>query len=367
MAMNDDELLLAYQNLHQIFPDDMHIARPLIRLLQEKGETTEAAEKAFEMAQRMLAIGRSDSAIGFLEMCRNLGYHDQDEVDSLYHMAQIASSAPMDVDQGPQCIFPLIERLSDNEAMQFLRQGRVISLDEDQVVVRQGEVSRSFYLILEGEMSVTLDAGNGQEKQLSILGPGHFFGEFACIYRLARSATVCSRKPSLLLEFSDLAITQLMQQFPIAGERLMKTVQSRMIHSLTYSHSAFHEIPEGDRRWLAEESRVCEFRKGDTIRSQGEERPCCCVIIYGQAEVWSKKIGQDRLGVLMPGDFFGDASRYIRLPKDTIVTATGHCLVCCIPGEIFKAFRNAYAGFEHWVEQQGDARQKQWHLSPESP
>ena len=359
MALNDEELLRVYRDLHKIFLEDLHIVRPLIQMLQSRGDIEHARDLALSMARRMLAKGKPGSAIGFLELCKQLNHPDTDEIEALSSIARLTEDGPIDVESGSAQVFTLIDQLSDLEAQDFLRQGRLLNVAEGQDVVQQGEVSRNFYLILEGEMHVHIDTSNGHQVSLSTLGPGHFFGEFACVYQLPRSATVTAKVKSILLEFSDLAISQLMQRSPLAGERLMRTVQSRLIHAMSYSHPAFAELPEADRKWLAEESRLLEFQPGAIVTRQGEMSDYCCVIVHGEAVAKRQQNDQKLECALKTGDMFGDAIRYIRLPKGTEVVATSHCLVCCIPKVVCLSFMNAYASFEHWVEPHGEERQQQ--------
>ena len=203
MALNDQELITAYADLHRTFPEDLHIARPLIHMLQGADDIDAARELALGMARRMLARGKSGSAIGFLEMCRNLEHPNTDEVEALASIARLTTDGPIDLETGSSQVFTLIDQLSDHEAMEFIRQARLVSFTANADVVRQGEVSRNFYLLLEGHMRVHLLAGSGHRIDLDTLGPGHYFGEFACVYQLPRSATVTAVEPSLVLEFSD--------------------------------------------------------------------------------------------------------------------------------------------------------------------
>lgn len=351
MALNDQTLTTAYVDLHRAFPEDLHIARPLIHILKDAGKLDEARGLALGMARRMLARGRSGNAIGFLEMCRNLDHPDRDEIEALTGMARLTTGGPADTDSGGQS-FALIDQLSDHEAMDFIRQAQLIPVPAGTDVVRQGEIGRSFYLILEGRMRVHMHAESGRDIDLNTLEPGHFFGEFACVYRLPRTADVSAVDEALLLEFSDTAIAELMQRSPIAGERLMEAVQWRLIHAMTHSHPAFAELPEADRQWLAEESSLAEFQDGESIALQGSLAGHACIIVHGAIAMHAP--GRDRH--LATGDMFGDVLEALQPPEGAALTAAGRCLVCAIPRPVFHAFMNAYGGFEQWVQAHGEAR-----------
>lgn len=357
MALTDEELLRVYCDLHKIFPEDVHIARPLIRMFQKQGKNEHAAELALGMARRMLAMGWGQDALGFLELCRNLNYPKPEEISALSTLASITVDGSVRMEPGDIKVFSLIEQLSDQEALEFFRLAHMRHVAEGDDVVVQGEVEKSFFLILEGEMRVHMHTEQHGRVELGLLEPGQFFGEFACVYGLPRSATVTATKPSLLLEFSDLAISQLMQRSPMAGEGLMRTIQTRMMQSLSRSHPAMEGVPETDRRWLAEESRILEYRKGEEI-----DRPddACCVVAHGTVRASVARNGNMLVTSLAAGDMFGRVSPYIRLPSGTRLVAETHCLIARVPAKIFHAFMNAYGGFEAWVKRYSIERIRQW-------
>ena len=361
MSLSYDHLLHVYRDLHSIFPEDLHIARPLIQMLQGMGEPENARELAMAMARRMLARGRPGDAIGFLEICKLLEHPDTDEIEALRSMARITGDGPMEMDSGSGKTFMLIDQLSDHETKDFLEHGRLIEIEEGKDIVCQGEVNRNFYLILEGKMKVHMDTATGLHVTLSSLEPGHFFGEFACVYQLPRTATVTASESALVLEFSDLAISQLMQRSPIAGERLMQIVQGRLIHSMSYGHPAMNELPEADRKWLADESTVNEFLDGTLVTRDGEMTDRCCIIVYGKAIAEHIEDGQTIRHPMETGDMFGDVSSYLRLPPQSTIRADGRCLICSVPRHVFQSFMNAYGHFELWVELHGKRRHQILH------
>lgn len=354
MALSDQELTIAYADLHQVFPEDMHIARPLIIMLQNEGKLEDAQTSALGMARRMLARGKSGSAIGFLEMCRHLEHPDAEEVEALSSIARLTTDGPIDLESGTDKIFTLIDQLSDHEAMDFIREARLVNISSNTDVVSQGEISLNFYLILQGKMRVHINTESGRSVNLNTLGPGHYFGEFACVYQLPRSASVTAIEPSLVLEFSDESITELMRRSPIAGDRLMRMVQSRLIHAMTHSHPAFMELPEADRNWLAEESTLVEYRNGDRVFIDGNLKDHGCVVVHGAIKASFSDREHTNALDLKTGDMFGDVNRYINLPKGVTIASVGHCLICCIPRNVFQSFMNAYGGFEQWVQSHGE-------------
>jgi len=368
MALNEQELMYVYHGLNKAYPEDLHIARPLIQMLQGKGKNEVAREFSMNMARRMLALGYSSNALSFLSLCEVLNHPDTDEIESMRTMAELTSGHTHNSEENRQ-IFTLIEALSDGEAQDFLKQGSLLRIEEGQDIVEQGEISRNFYLILDGAMRVHMKTPDGQHIELITLERGNFFGEFACVYKLPRTATVTASTDAVVLKFSDASVAQLMDSSPLAGDSLMSVVQRRMVESMSYGHQAFAELPPTDRDWLASESDILEFFAGDIIGKKGSfGADYFYIIAFGKAaarrDVGDGKIMHCALGV---NAMFGDGSRLLSFPANTELHAFERCLVCKVPIKIFNSFSNAYGGFDHWLNKhtalQNKALQVQMNIS----
>ena len=347
MALSEIKLLHSYLRLHNVFPEDLHIARPLIQMLQQTDRITEARALALAMARTMLANGKAGFALGFLAICKQLDHPKSDEIEALSDMARITDAGTMESESDSGKLFALIDQLSDSEALDFIAQANLIKVKPGDDIVIQGEASETFYLILYGEVDVRLILSDGDSTTLKTLGPGDFFGELACVYKLKRSATVTANSPAMLLEFSGNSVSQLIEHFPMAGDYLIRTVQTRMVHAATHTIPAFAELPEEDKLWAAEESMVNEYDSGDVISVSDQPTPTCQIILSGEAELKTA----DGQGILLStGDIFGTASPFIELPYNAEIKATERALVCEIPENIFHTFMNVYASFEQNVK-----------------
>jgi len=352
MSLNERQLLLAYYGLIKAYPEDLHIARPLIQMLQARGEKEAARDLAMMMGRRMLALGQSGNALAFLNICEQLEHPDTDEIYSMKTMAELTLSESAQSIGDSRDVFSLIESLSDTEAQSFLKQATLLHVKEGDVIVKQGEVSRKFYLILDGEMHVYIDTKDGHRIDLVVLKKGNFFGEFACVYQLPRSASVIADSEARLLEFSDATVSKLMDYSPLAGDSLMKVVQKRMIESVSFSHPAFAEVAAADRTWLEEDAELIEYAPGEKIGQEGQfDNKAIYILAFGRAVVRRKMENGTELSYEAdPNMMYGDATLYLRFPSGTEIFALDRCLAFKIPIEIFDAFFNAYGGFGLWAE-----------------
>jgi uncharacterized protein YhbP (UPF0306 family) len=83
-----------------------------------------------------------------------------------------------------------------------------VSVDEGEVVARQGGPADKFYIVVDGELELVVEE-DGKEQRIGSYDAGSFFGEVSIMRDAPRSATVRAVRPSTLLalerdDFRDL-------------------------------------------------------------------------------------------------------------------------------------------------------------------
>src|SRR5262245_30472101 len=125
---------------------------------------------------------------------------------------------------------PIFASLNAEEIGSLLRdevsQERVYP--QDTVILREGEVSDSVFLICAGSVQVTLGGTGGPLRLLAILQAGEIFGEMAVLERRPRSATVLARERCLLLEVAGAEIRRLLEAHPEMQVKMYTVVRDRL-------------------------------------------------------------------------------------------------------------------------------------------
>jgi len=97
-----------------------------------------------------------------------------------------------------QSAVPSAERpphLSIEEVAWLSVLGHAVEAAEGESVVREGETTRSFYVVRKGELEVRKKAAKGEDRTLATLGPLDVFGIMAFVDGKPRSASVVARSP----------------------------------------------------------------------------------------------------------------------------------------------------------------------------
>ena len=119
---------------------------------------------------------------------------------------------------------PLFRDLSKHELGELAKATEDLEVEAGKVLTREGDLGREFFVIVEGEVSVTKDG-----EEIRRLGPGDFFGEIAIVYEDARrTATVTATTPLRFFVLTRQSFRSLLERQPEIEEKVMRVLEERL-------------------------------------------------------------------------------------------------------------------------------------------
>ena len=113
-----------------------------------------------------------------------------------------------------------------------------------QVVFFQGEPGREMFLVISGQLKVSVTSDEGKELSFFIFDKNDIFGELALLDGERRSATVTTIGPCELLVLHQRDFTRLMTEHQSIGLQLLSLLAGRIRATTSmYESSVFVEIP----------------------------------------------------------------------------------------------------------------------------
>ena len=112
-----------------------------------------------------------------------------------------------------------------------------------QIVFHQGELGRSFYIILSGEVEVFLE-GEAGETHVAKLGPGEYFGEMSLLRGVRRNASIRALTSVDLLTISGADFTALAGSSAHFGQILGSVMERRLVDLAARDPSSAPEEPK---------------------------------------------------------------------------------------------------------------------------
>ncbi len=96
------------------------------------------------------------------------------------------------------------------------------------VIVRQGDTSMSFYVVLSGAVRIVRHAGEDARVEIVEEGPGSFFGEMGVIDDQPRAATVVALEPTECALLAKWDFQRELQADPEIGLALITVLNARI-------------------------------------------------------------------------------------------------------------------------------------------
>ena len=119
---------------------------------------------------------------------------------------------------------PLFGELSKHELGELAKATEDLEVEEGKVLMREGDLGREFFVIVDGAVSVTKDG-----EEIRKLGSGDFFGEIALVYDNARrTATVTTTTPLRFFVLTRQSFRSLLEHQPEIEVKVMDALEQRL-------------------------------------------------------------------------------------------------------------------------------------------
>lgn len=124
---------------------------------------------------------------------------------------------------------PLLSSLPLEVRNHLLEHSLVEDIPAGTILVREGDLGDSFYILLAGEVDVFKALDTEDERHLARRGPGSFIGEMGLLIRdQRRTASVIAFSPLTLLKFTHEDFDALLQRWPTLAVELLREVSMRL-------------------------------------------------------------------------------------------------------------------------------------------
>jgi CRP-like cAMP-binding protein len=103
--------------------------------------------------------------------------------------------------------------------------------DGGETIVKEGDRSPSFFAVLEGSVVVEVHQ-DGKDVYICTLGRGAVFGEAAMFLKSARTATVRSADPTVVLQIERTVWMEFLRQHPREGNKALLAIVYGLLSKL---------------------------------------------------------------------------------------------------------------------------------------
>jgi len=223
------------------------------------------------------------------------------------------------------------------------------------VVISQGELGNSFFVICSGEVRV-FRVQEGEQVELAILKEGEFFGEMALLSGEPRSAFVEAVEPDTqVLEIPADALVGLSRKFPQISTALWRFYRQRLLSNVMASSLLFRPFALEDRQQLIRCFQAVDVGPSEVVVAQHQKSEGLFVVLVGHLEVI--KNGK-KVAVLREGECFGEISLLTRAPATASVVAVERSSLLKLPANEFNTLISTHPQVLELLSQLMEERMK---------
>jgi CRP-like cAMP-binding protein len=107
----------------------------------------------------------------------------------------------------------LFKSLDRGMKERFIEESVVVIAQKNEVIIREGDVENTIYILIEGEVEVKT-VREGEEIFLSLLKPNAIIGEISAMTQKPRTATVVAATPCSLIRIKAEMVSQIIAGNP---------------------------------------------------------------------------------------------------------------------------------------------------------
>ncbi len=231
---------------------------------------------------------------------------------------------------------PLFSDLPKNAFIQLMEQMKMRSVLPEEVIIREGDVDDSMFIISSGRVKVSKTSDTGAEMVLAHLGDGAFFGEMALLSESPRTASVLAEEETVLFEVSRQILDQVIKNFSSVRGIMLKFYRQRLLSNLMNTSPIFRPLDIEQRKSLIEKFKSREVGANEKLLEEGSAGDGLYLLLSGKVEI-SKKVEGKRtvLAHLKEGDVFGERSLLHNQPVSASVKTLRKSIVLKLPKKTF--------------------------------
>ncbi|MCB9594456.1 MAG: cyclic nucleotide-binding domain-containing protein [Sandaracinaceae bacterium] len=124
----------------------------------------------------------------------------------------------------------LFAALKPEQLRKVAQRGELLQLSEGELIIREGDPSGAFFLILNGTAAV-----RAKDNEVTDLGSSDVIGEMGVLLGKPRTASVTATGPMIVLRYDAVVFDAMFERIPGFGMGICRALAGRLEHT-THKH-----------------------------------------------------------------------------------------------------------------------------------
>jgi CRP/FNR family transcriptional regulator, cyclic AMP receptor protein len=136
-------------------------------------------------------------------------------------------------------------------------------------VFYQGDPGLGMYIVKDGEVSIVIQAKDGNERELAVFGDGDFFGELALLDESPRSANAVCKTDCTLIGFFRPDLFELIDKNTTLGNKIVLKLAEIVAQRLRHTDKELSKVKSQLERLQAQEERNTHGSEKSSTTEEG--------------------------------------------------------------------------------------------------
>jgi len=253
---------------------------------------------------------------------------------------------------------PLLSDLSGSTFRSVIDAMVAHRLPDGAMVIREGEIGASFFLVAGGSVQVYRADIHGREIQLATLHEGSLFGEMALIQSSPRTASVRVIGEADLLEVTREGLASLASEMDAVAVALDRFTRERLLNNLLATAPLFRAFSRKQRLDLIRRFTGHEVAPGTAVLREGDPGRGLYVVLSGEVDVTKSQEGDEDvlLANLKAGEVFGEIALLKGGPATATITAARQSTILFLDKIYFQRLTNAIPQLKKYFDNLSEER-----------
>lgn len=235
----------------------------------------------------------------------------------------------------------------EKDAKQSFFKRRRIKVREGEALFRTGEAAEKIYLILEGELAITVKSELAGHVLANFVYRGDLVGESALQPNSTRVADVVANKDSTLFEFNREELASAFSKHSDLSELFEEEISLRRKTLILSQCPPFSLLTLSERAIVAEQSIEMDIPNGAIIKKERAHLPYAALLISGEIESYfTADMKPNYSGSLYAKTLFGLGALYLDEAIPHKLVAKKDVKLLKIPHKVVEDASEAHVDFE---------------------
>jgi len=251
-------------------------------------------------------------------------------------------------------VLPLFSHFHEQYLDEIISKAELLAFKRNTPVVRQGEMSRELYILLDGTVEISR-LHDGSEEWISELGSVSVFGEAALVDDSPRAAMIRTKTDAVILKVRVSAIRQVAND--AATVRKLEDFRNAILVNQFFASSpVFRSLNNESIDFLSSRGTLEYFNLGQCVFEQGDQGDSIYLILRGSVEVF---VHGKRIKALRQGSFFGEIALIANIPRTATITTREPCIFFKVSSDSFWEVLVQYMDLGVFIETISESRLKE--------